>query len=45
MKEGMISFSKLEKLLEKDMGDLEPELRQLARIITVVVCSPSFRHS
>jgi hypothetical protein len=30
----MISFSELEKCLEKDLGDVEPELRQLARIIT-----------
>ena len=33
----MISFSELEKLLEKDLPDLEPELRQLARIITDVL--------
>jgi hypothetical protein len=30
----MISFSELEACLEKDLGDVEPELRQLARIIT-----------
>jgi hypothetical protein len=30
----MISFSELEKCLEKDLGEMEPELRQLARILT-----------
>ena len=33
----MISFAKLEKYLEKDLGEMEPELRQLARILTDVL--------
>jgi hypothetical protein len=32
----MISFPEIEKSLEKDLGELEPELRQLALIITDV---------
>ena len=27
----MISFSDIERLLEKDIGDIEPEIRQFAR--------------
>ena len=30
----MISFSEIEKSLEKDLGEVEPELRQFARILT-----------
>jgi len=30
----MIDFDAFEKVLEKDMGELEPELRQLARMIS-----------
>ena len=30
----MICFHEIEKVLEKDLGELEPELRQLARILT-----------
>jgi hypothetical protein len=33
----MISSSEIEKLLEKDLGDLEPELRRLARTIADVL--------
>jgi hypothetical protein len=33
----VISFSELEKSLEKDLGDLDPELLQLARMITDVL--------
>jgi hypothetical protein len=33
----MISFSELEKCLEKDLGEMEPELRQLARMLTDVL--------
>ena len=33
----MIDFSELEKCLEKDLGDVEPELRQLARMIADVL--------
>jgi len=33
----MISFSELEECLEKDLGEMEPELRQLARILTDVL--------
>jgi hypothetical protein len=33
----MISFSELEKLLGKDLGEVEPELRQFARMITDVL--------
>jgi hypothetical protein len=33
----MISFSELEESLEKDLGEMEPELRQLARILTDVL--------
>lgn len=33
----MISFSEIEKLLENDLGKLEPELRQLARILVDVL--------
>jgi hypothetical protein len=33
----MIDFAEFEKVLENNMGDLEPELRQLARMITDVL--------
>ena len=33
----MISFSELEKLIDKDLGEVEPELLQLARMITGVL--------
>lgn len=33
----MISFSELDECLEKDLGEMEPELRQLARILTDVL--------
>ena len=33
----MISFSELEKCLEKDLGEMEPEIRQLARMVTDVL--------
>jgi len=33
----MIDFAELEKAIEKDMGDVEPELRELARIITDIL--------
>jgi hypothetical protein len=33
----MISFSELEKCLEKDLGEMEPELLQLARMVTDVL--------
>jgi len=33
----MISFSELEKCLEKDLAEIEPELRQLARMLTDVL--------
>jgi hypothetical protein len=33
----MISFSELEKCLKKDLGEVEPELRQFARMITDVL--------
>ncbi len=33
----MIDFAEFEKVLEKDLGDLEPELRQLARILADVL--------
>ena len=33
----MISFSELEKCFEKDLGEMEPELRQLARMVADVL--------
>ena len=33
----MISFSEIEKLLENDLCDLDPEIRHLARIIADVL--------
>lgn len=33
----MISFSELEKLLENDLREVEPELREFARILTGVL--------
>ena len=33
----MISFSELEKCLEKDLGEVEPELRQFAHMLADVL--------
>jgi hypothetical protein len=33
----MIDFAAFEKALEKDMGEVEPELRQLARMISEIL--------
>jgi hypothetical protein len=33
----MISFPEIEKVLERDLGELEPELRQLARLLIDVL--------